>query len=372
MSRFTRTRKAVAVAATVTVSGVMVGGAPAYAATPSAEASVAAPGQVSFSAGAGQVNNVVVTADGLQVKFDDVVPVAAGEGCTADAADATRVVCDLGAAPSARAIVVVLYDGADTVRNNTAYGMLAYGGLGDDNLYGSDTAADTLYGEDGDDYLPGRGGDDTIAGGAGGDDVDGGAGSDVLRGGPGNDTILARTGNNVLRGEDGADFLQAEEGNDLIEGGTGDDNLHDAGGVNTIRGGDGDDYLDPGRGADVLDGGPGVDRSLYADRTASVFADLDDAYGDDGEAGEGDSLIDIESIYSGSGNDTLIGNDEDNEFGGNDGFDTISGLGGDDTLIGGWLNGPDALDGGANRTAAGDTCQLGLAGGTAVNCEQLG
>ncbi|MET0496505.1 MAG: hypothetical protein ABW000_25555 [Actinoplanes sp.] len=57
--------------------------------------------------------------------------------------------------------------------------------------------------------------------------------------------------------------------------------MHDAGGVNTIRGGAGDDYLDPGRGADVLDGGPGVDRSLYADRTASVFADLDDAYGDD-------------------------------------------------------------------------------------------
>lgn len=32
---------------------------------------------------------------------------------------------------------------------------------------------------------------------------------------------------------------------------------------------------------------------------------------------------------------------------------------------------PDALDGGANRTSAGDTCRLSLGGGTTVNCETV-
>src|SRR5689334_21787033 len=109
MPHFSLTRKAIAVAATATASGLMVGAAPAHAATAPAEAAVVAPGQVAFTAADGQVNKLVLTAAGSRVTFDDVVPVAAGDGCTADPAHTTRVVCDLGGAPAARAILALVY-----------------------------------------------------------------------------------------------------------------------------------------------------------------------------------------------------------------------------------------------------------------------
>jgi len=107
-------------------------------------------------------------------------------------------------------------------------------------------------------------------------------------------------------------------------------------------------------------------------RSVGVNVDLDNVYGDDGEPGEGDSVIDIENITSTGPADVLTGNSRrqhvqcrprnDIVFG-QGGNDTINGQEGNDSLFGG--AGADYLDGGDDD----DLCNLGFEGLTKVNCE---
>lgn len=332
-SRITRVAGGIAAA---TATGLAFTALPAQAAA-TATAAVVTPGSVRFDAAAGQTNNLLITAQGRVVTFDDDIAITAGSGCAAVVGDPTQVTCDLGAPPIALGLIVNVRDGADTVIDDTAIGLLASGGDGDDTLIGSDTAVDNLRGQAGADSVQGREGDDTVSGGPGADQVSGGSGDDVLDAGAGNDSLL---------GDSGDDQLQ---------------------------GGDGDDELTGGLGADVHDGGAGRDGAFYTERSTGIVADLDGARGDDGEPGEGDSLLRIEDITATIADDVLTGDGGDNTLIGSSGQDTVSGLGGDDYLVGGQseFDGPDALDGGANRTDAGDTCRLSLAGGTTVNCETV-
>jgi Ca2+-binding RTX toxin-like protein len=336
MFEFSRITRVAGGIATATAAGIAFTALPAQAAA-TATASVTAPGSAGFDAAADEANNLLITAQGQVVTFDDDVAISAGPGCAAVAGDPTQVTCDLGAPAIALGLVVNVRDGADTVINETAIGLLASGGGGDDTLIGSDTAADDLRGEDDADSVQGRGGENTVHGGPGADQVAGGPGRDLLDGGAGND---------LLYGEDGDDELLA---------------------------GDGDDELIGGQGADVHNGGAGRDGAFYSERSAGIVADLDNARGDDGERGEGDSLLFIEDITGTSADDVLTGNEDDNSLFGSIGNDIVSGLGGDDYLEGGQseFDGPDTLDGGANRTDAGDTCRLSLGGGTTVNCETV-
>jgi hypothetical protein len=114
-----------------------------------------------------------------------------------------------------------------------------------------------------------------------------------------------------------------------------------------------------GQGRDVLNGGAGTyDLADYGGRTAdltlTLCSDASAASGlgtacatprDDGEAGEGDALLNLEAIESGSGNDLLRGTDANEWLSGNGGNDTIDGRGGDDTLDGG--PGSNTITGGA-------------------------
>jgi Ca2+-binding RTX toxin-like protein len=61
--------------------------------------------------------------------------------------------------------------------------LAAFGGAGNDVLYGSETGSDGLRGGSGDDVLNGRGGDDYLIGGEGSDILSGGLGADILTGG---------------------------------------------------------------------------------------------------------------------------------------------------------------------------------------------
>ncbi|WP_051797162.1 calcium-binding protein [Catenuloplanes japonicus] len=263
------------------------------------------------------------------MRFDDVLPVTAGEGCVADAADDTVAFCDLGAVPATEPVVVRLHDGDDAVTNDAAFRMLAHGGAGDDTVIGG-ADRDTLVGDDGDDRLSGRGGDDHLQG-----DL----GDDLLDGGDGNDGLYGNEGNNIVRGGAGDDTI----GNELW--------LPD---------------LTPG--TDTLDGGPGRDYVSYGgSRIVPVRVDLTAGVG--GEAGENDTLIDIEDVLGGEGDDVLIGNAEDNLLLGNRGRDLIHGLGGDDTLFA--YQGEDLLDGGDNRTEAGDLCETGRDEVVTVGCERV-
>jgi Ca2+-binding RTX toxin-like protein len=71
---------------------------------------------------------------------------------------------------------------------------------------------------------------------------------------------------------------------------------------------------------------------------------------DNGEANEGDTLVNVERIWGGAGDDVLIGTKADEAIYGEDGDDAISAGAGSDTLQGG--GGNDSLDGGDG----GDIC----------------
>ncbi|GLY05181.1 calcium-binding protein [Actinoplanes sp. NBRC 101535] len=313
---------------------------------------------VSFTAGAGKANKVVITRSGSTVTIDDRVRIKPGKDCKAVKGDSTKVKCKIKVSEFNR-LMVKLGDRDDSVVNDTAIPMTALGGTGKDRLIGGSNA-DWFLGDSGRDYLDGRGGSDNLAGNTGDDEIHGGAGNDSLD------------------GDSGADRLYGEAGNDSVQGGTGKDRLW---------GGAGDDNLDGATGADLINGGAGRDTVNYLGRTKPVTVDLDGQTGDDGEAGEKDTVgADVEDILGGSGADRLTGNAANNRIqgwygddvirggGGNDvllgenGRDRIYGDAGDDQLDGTTVHGadvPDTLDGGAGQ----DTCVV-RPEDTQGNCER--
>ena len=88
---------------------------------------------------------------------------------------------------------VYCHGGDDVVRNHLWLPMNAYGGRGDDALYGND-CCDILFGGDGDDVLYGHAGCDLLEGGDGNDILVGGGETDRIRGGPGHDLLDAIDG----------------------------------------------------------------------------------------------------------------------------------------------------------------------------------
>jgi Ca2+-binding RTX toxin-like protein len=418
-------------------------------ATPQAHAGTASVdgGVLRFVAAPGETNDITVTAAGGLTDATGP-PVTAGANCVpagngVQCAGVTRIALELG-------------DQADRVRPlAAAISMQANGGDGNDTLEGSDIT-DELDGGQGSDTIDGRGGADTIeagpgcadqeqltggdgfdtlrfsraaqvdggadddtfvqvtvncppaastvSGGAGVDTADfssitranltvslddiaddgpdginnfrqdienllagnagwvliGNAGPNVIRGGLGDDVLAGRGGTDTLRGslgEDTADYSthtaalsltldgQANDGaageNDLIDdevehlwGGSGDDTLV----------GDGfDNNLDGGPGADAIRGGAGTDTVDYSVRTAAVAVDLDGSAGDDGEAGEGDTVdADVEGVAGGDGNDVLTGNAGSGFLVGGDGDDQITDRGGADIISAG--AGADSID----------------------------
>lgn len=136
---------------------------------------------------------------------------------------------------------------------------------------------DSLYGDDGDDWLSGANGRDTILGGLGADTLFGGGGNDELDGEDGNDLLKGSGGNDSLNGGLGDDKLSGDGGNDLLFGDDGNDQLIGSGGNDSLNGGIGDDVLRGLGGSDVLDGGLGSD-DLYGGGGRDTFMiDSDDA-----------------------------------------------------------------------------------------------
>jgi Ca2+-binding RTX toxin-like protein len=175
--------------------------------------------------------------------------------------------------------------------------------------------------------IAGGTGNDKLQGSIDGNPVtlDGGAGNDTLQGGPGADTLTGGDGNDALDGRDGPDHLY---------GGAGDDNLN------------GDANKDPS--PDVIDGGPGadtVDADWETEDDAPVSVTLAGG-ADDGRAGEGDSVTNVETVVTHQGS-TLIGTDAPEHL---EAFQTgvsskLVGNGGADVLRG--SDGADVVDGGA-------------------------
>jgi Ca2+-binding RTX toxin-like protein len=189
-----------------------------------------------------------------------------------------------------------------------------------------------------------------------------------------NDSIWGAGGADILRG---GPALGTGGGNDFLDGGTGDD---------VIFGGDGDDTLISGSGGgdDLLDGGAGTDTADYSrnltdlipgavfaanntDVIVNLTTGIASGLGDD-------TLVGIENVITGGGDDSITGNTAANLLIAGSGADTIFGGLGNDTLDGGAGNDILSGDGGtdtasyATQTGA-ITANLttGLASGAAGN-----
>jgi Ca2+-binding RTX toxin-like protein len=164
-------------------------------------------------------------------------------------------------------------------------------------------------------------------------------------------------------GDANANELVGWGGNDELIGGGGNDSLYGNEGDDTLVGGSGDDVLHGGSGTDSFDGGEGIDtvswaqyqehpqdENLLVNDNAGVAADLNI-----GLAGS-ETLISVENLTGGIGDDIFLGNSISNILIGNGGNDELIGGGGNDVLLGGAGNdilvggaGSDTLSGGSGR-----------------------
>lgn len=277
--------------------------------------------------------------------------------------------------------------------------MILQGTIGPDVLEGT-SEADELFGLEGNDLLLAGGGNDKLNGDDGDDTLDGGGGNDTLDGGEGNDTALYEDSTVSIAAElepsGGYGYYSGYSGRDgsvsfpgrnwrsetlrsieNIHTGSGDDTIRGTSGDNILRSGDGSDLLVGGLGDDTLDGGRGNDTAAlywesllvdsygdgynqYLDASARVSAYLNDGDGnlflyslDPSSGYDGTSirhqqtLLSIENISTGFGDDNLRGDDNSNILSGGAGDDYLDGGRSGDTLIGG--AGDDTLVGGGGR-----------------------
>ncbi|WP_431272012.1 hypothetical protein [Dankookia sp. P2] len=145
----------------------------------------------------------------------------------------------------------------------------------------------------------------------------------VISGTAGNDTITpAGVSPGSIVGLPGADA-------DSISGSGGDDLLNGGGGANTVLGGLGNDTIFAGGLGESLDGGDGIDTYVYAGSDWTVVDLLLDF---DSKSGVTGTVLNSESAYAGSGNDTLKGTLGDDTLGGGQGNDLIDGRSGFDLV----------------------------------------
>jgi Ca2+-binding RTX toxin-like protein len=184
----------------------------------------------------------------------------------------------------------------------------AYGGTLNDRLFG-DNFQNSLWGD---------------------------AGNDILLGGAGNDVLFGGYGVGFLPlGLDGDDLLVGGIGNDTMDGDIGNDIYFIDADVDT-----GDDTIDDTNGVDTID--------LRATTTKAITIDLNVATIQAVATGlRLTQSLSIENVYSGLGDDRLIGNTQDNKLAGGGGNDSLVGEIGNDYLYG--EAGNDYLDGGAGN-----------------------
>lgn len=206
-----------------------------------------------------------------------------------------------------------------------------------------------LFGTSGDDTLIGGPQDDTFLSSAGKDLLNGDAGSDSVSYASYRTPLTVNLALGTATKSDGVDTLISIEnvfgglGADTLIGDTGNNTLYGQDGNDNLDAGDGDDSIYGGLGNDVINGGAGQDAAFYSAATGPVTVNL--AQGTASGAEGNDTLTGIETVFGGSFDDMLVGDDNNNHLLGSDGADTLLGGGGDDILDGG--PGNDSIDGGS-------------------------
>ncbi len=216
----------------------------------------------------------------------------------------------------------------------------------------ANTAAILIFGQNGDDTLTLNEANGALPRGQ----IFGGFGNDVITGGSGNDLLFGQGGNDTLLGKGGVDFLFGGTENDTLTGGDADDQVFGESGNDRMiwNPGDDTDLNEGGAGTDTVEVNGGNGTEVFTTTANGVrvrFDRLDPAPfsidigtsenlilnangGDDSFSATGNlaALIKI-TVDGGTGNDTLLGsNGNDNLFGG-DGNDFIDGQQGTDTAF---------------------------------------
>jgi len=195
---------------------------------------------------------------------------------------------------------------------------------------------DTLYGGDGNDILLGGAGNDVLDGGNGNDYIDGGAGIDkvsFLTSGVGVNITVDPLDPTTAIATDGT-YTDTIVNVEIVEGSNYNDILSGTNVSNTLLGGAGNDTLDGGGGNDTLDGGAGTDIVSFASYATPVVINVTGGYSIASVGGDTLTLIGIEEITGGTGNDTITGDASNNIFSGGNGNDTLVGGLGSDTVHG--------------------------------------
>ncbi len=206
------------------------------------------------------------------------------------------------------------------------------------------------------DDLTGTDEDDVICGTRVGNTINAGGGDDTVYGAGGIDFILGDDGDDEINGEDGDDVLSGGDGDDTLNGGDGNDHffITREAGDNKFVGGAGDNdivyflsYPSSNNQERVLDAN-GFAITNISSRVSSRGVTFDLSSGSfDGTALDGTGTFTfegIEDVLTGTGDDTITGNDQDNYLSGINGHDTINGGRGNDVLTGSADN--DTLNGG--------------------------
>jgi Ca2+-binding RTX toxin-like protein len=233
--------------------------------------------------------------------------------------------------------------------------------IGDNTQFSiEDVQGNSLVGTSGSDYFAGLGGNDSLTGGAGDDRfhffVPQGFtsyGLDTVAGGDGADWLVfdafgeetSAVGVDLLAGQANGGYGLSQVNFSSIEA------VHGTKFNDTIFGAAGNETLRGGAGSDILDGDLGADFASYEDASAAVFADLNLGTASDGFGGT-DTLISIEGLVGGTGNDSFNGGAGNENLVGGLGNDSVFGGPGNDSLHGN--QGDDIVRSGqGNDSAAG-------------------
>lgn len=197
----------------------------------------------SITAGASQVQRIVVTAYNLQGqklglgsrlldtrRMSVVVEGGLRHLLVGGSDGADVILVGEGSAPGEMYVSMSLATGEQAPwRHFTGINgrVIVYANGGDDYVLATSTTRRGVefYGGSGDDVLVGGAGDDWLFGGFGNDTLLGGGGRDLLVGGAGDDILVGGDGDDELAGGSGRDVLIGGRGQDHISGGGGDDLL---------------------------------------------------------------------------------------------------------------------------------------------------
>jgi Ca2+-binding RTX toxin-like protein len=201
------------------------------------------------------------------------------------------------------------------------------GGDGDDEIYGDD-GEDTLAGDDGDDELDGGEGNDTISGDDGADPYSLTViGADTINGGDDGDTIFGGEGVDIIDGGYGVDVIEGGSDGDFIDGGADTDTLfgesEDYGAFLTAGGTFGNDTLTGGQDSDNLFGQEGDDILIGDDMVNPDIVGDDLLEGGDGDdicfGGPWNDCISVgasgtlgDQAFGGTGEDLIFDDDSNN------------------------------------------------------------